>query len=127
LRIVRNYLLVFTGGGLGATARYWLSAAVYRWLPPDFPYGNLVVNISGCFVIGFLASALEERFIVTPALRIFLTVGILGGFTTFSSFSYEAVGLLRQSAYLSALWYIGGSLFGCLLATTAGLFAGRLL
>ena len=124
---MRNYLLVFAGGGIGAAARYWLSAIVYRWLPPDFPYGNLFVNISGCFAIGFLASALEERYLFAPSLRIFLTIGILGGFTTFSSFSYEAIGLLRESAIGPAVWYIGATMLGCLLATTVGLFAGRLV
>jgi CrcB protein len=124
---VKNYLLVFAGGGLGAAARYWLSAVVYRWLPSDFPYGNLLVNVSGCFIIGLLASALEERFIVDPSLRVFLTIGILGGFTTFSSFSYEAISLLRDASYLPALWYVVGTVAGCLAATIAGLMVGRLI
>jgi CrcB protein len=96
---LRNYILAFVGGGIGASARYYLSGAVYRWLPANFPYGNLAVNIIGCFVIGILMTSLEERFIVTPALRVFLTVGILGGFTTFSSFSYETVSLIRDGRY----------------------------
>ncbi len=121
---MKNYLLVFLGGGLGAGARYWLSGAVYKVLPSDFPYGNLAVNILGCFLIGVLLSLMEERFLVQPALRVFLTIGILGGFTTFSSFSYETVALLRDGQSMSAGINVLATVFGCLTATYAGsLFA----
>jgi CrcB protein len=61
--MLRNYLLVFAGGGIRASARYWLSGAVYRFLSTDFPYGNLVVNITGSFAIGLLMTLMEERFL----------------------------------------------------------------
>jgi CrcB protein len=125
--MLRNYLLVFTGGGIGASARYWLSGAVYRFLSNDFPYGNLVVNITGCFAIGLLMTLMEERFLSEPALRIFLTIGILGGFTTFSSFSYETIALLRDAEVLHASINILASVFGCLTATIFGMFVGRLV
>jgi CrcB protein len=125
--MLKNYILVFIGGGLGACARYNLSGIVYRWLPSNFPYGNLLVNISGCFVIGILMASLEERFFVVPELRIFLTIGILGGFTTFSSFSYETVALLRNGELYLGIVNAGVSLIGCLLATAIGMTIGKLL
>jgi fluoride exporter len=125
--MIKNYLLVFTGGGIGASVRYWLSGAVYQFLPSNFPYGNLVVNISGCFVIGLLMVILEDRFVSTPALRIFLAIGILGGYTTFSSFSYETIALLRDTEVLFASINICASIVGCLAATALGMFLGRLI
>jgi fluoride exporter len=124
--MMRNYILVFFGGGIGAVARYYLSGAVYRFLPADFPYGNLLVNISGCFAIGLLMTLMEERFLSEPSLRVFLTIGILGGFTTFSSFSFETIALLRDAEIFRATLNIAASVFGCLAATTLGLFIGRL-
>ena len=125
--MIKNYLLVFTGGGIGASARYYLSGAVYRFLQIDFPYGNLFVNITGCFTIGLLMTLMEDRFLSDPSLRLFLTIGILGGFTTFSSFSYETVALLRDAEILRASLNIFASVFGCLAATIFGMFIGRLL
>ncbi len=124
---VRNYLLIFLGGGIGASARYWLSGAVYRWLPTDFPYGNLVVNTSACFLIGALMTSLEDRFLIDPSLRMFLAIGILGGYSTFSSFSYETMALLRDGEVLRGLVNIGASVGGCLLATVIGTVVGKLL
>jgi fluoride exporter len=125
--MLKNYLLVFAGGGIGASARYWLSGAVYKFLPTDFPYGNLIINISGCFLIGLLMTLMEERFISAPSLRIFLTIGILGGFTTFSSFSYETIALFRDAEVFRASVNILVSVLGCLTATAVGMFIGRLL
>jgi fluoride exporter len=124
---LKNYFLAGFGGGLGAMTRYWLSGFVYRFLPTSFPYGNLVVNILGCFVIGVLMSSMQERFLVAPSLRIFLTIGILGGFTTFSSFSYETVSLLRDGELLRGCINVCASVFGCMLATYCGILSGRLL
>jgi fluoride exporter len=125
--MLKNYILVFTGGGIGASARYWLSGVVYRFLSTGFPYGNLIVNISGCFAIGFLMTLMEERFLAEPSFRIFMTIGILGGFTTFSSFSYETVALLRDAEFFRASINIIVSVFGCLSATMIGMFVGRFI
>ena len=122
-----NYVPVIIGGGLGAAARYFVSGAVYRWLPADFPYGNLVVNMSACFVIGVLMSSLQERFLIDPSLRVFLTVGILGGYSTFSSFSYETIELLQDGEVLSGTLNVFASLVGGLGATAVGLWVGKLL
>lgn len=124
---MKNYLLVFFGGGIGASARYWMSGAVYRILPIDFPYGNLVVNILGCFLIGLLMSVAQERFIIPPPYRVFLAIGILGGFTTFSSFSYETITLLEGGQVVTAGVNVVMTVLGCLSATYGGVVVGRLL
>ncbi len=124
---IKYFLLVFLGGGIGATGRYWMSGAVYRFLPPDFPYGNLAVNVVGCFLIGVLMSLAQERFIIPPAFRVFLAIGILGGFTTFSSFSYETVALFESGQLFTAAVNVAATVVGCLCATFAGIVLGRLL
>ena len=82
---------------------------------------------AGCFVIGLLMISLEERFLAVPSLRLFLTIGILGGFTTFSSFSYETLVLLRDGELFYAFGNIGLSLGSCLAATWIGMLVGRLI
>jgi CrcB protein len=124
---ITSYLLVFLGGGLGAVARYWLSAATYRFLPPEFPYGNLVVNVSGCVLIGVLMSITEERFIISPSMRLFFAIGILGGFTTFSSFSYETVALLRDGQILFGSLNVLATVLGCLAGTYLGFSIGKVI
>ena len=76
---MKQVLVVFAGGGLGAVARYWLSGAVYRFMSTQFPYGTITVNVLGCFCIGFLMSFFADRFLVNPDLRLFLTLGLLAG------------------------------------------------
>ena len=122
-----RYWLIFAGGGLGAVLRYWVQGLVYNRVGSGFPYGTVVVNIAGCFVIGLLMVSLEERFLATPALRLFLTVGILGGFTTFSSFSFETLALFRDGESALALANVGFSVLLCLCATWTGMKLGRLV
>ena len=123
---MQNYLLVFAGGGIGAAARYWLSGLVYQRLGSEFPSGTLLVNVIGCLLIGFLMSLFEERFVLYPSLRIFLTIGILGGFTTFSSFSFETMALLRDGELLYASANILLSVVVCLGGTWVGLTLGKI-
>lgn len=122
-----NVALVFLGGGIGAAARYGLQGLVYRFLPATFPYGTIAVNILGSFLIGFLMAFFEERFLVMPSLRVFLTIGVLGGFTTFSSFSYETVMLLRTGSYMLGGVNIVASVLTCLTATWIGMVLGKLV
>jgi fluoride exporter len=90
-------LWVGLGGFLGSTARYWLGGLLNQLSPRAlFPYETLVINVSGCLGIGFLAGLAEFRGVFSPELRLFLLVGILGGFTTFSTFGYETFQLLRD-------------------------------
>lgn len=98
-----SYLLIFIGAGLGGVCRYAMSISVQKlangWI---FPIGTFSVNMLGCLLIGFLAQLSESKGLFPGDQRLFLFVGILGGFTTFSSFGYETVQLLRDSEYLYA-------------------------
>jgi fluoride exporter len=124
---MREVMVVFLGGGLGAALRYGLSGSVYRLIPPTLPYGTLLVNVLGCLGIGFLMTFFEERFVVQPLLRVFLTIGVLGGFTTFSTFTFETIALLREGSVVSGVMNMTFSLVGCLLATVLGSTLGKLL
>ncbi|HKQ98102.1 MAG TPA: fluoride efflux transporter CrcB [Candidatus Polarisedimenticolia bacterium] len=88
-----NLILVGLGGAFGAVARYLLSGFVQARAGGSFPWGTLVVNVSGCFVMGLLAGLGEARGLMTPQMRALLVVGVLGGYTTFSAFGNETVGL----------------------------------
>jgi CrcB protein len=97
-------LLAGCGGFLGSIARYLLGGAVHRLVQaPVFPFGTLLVNVSGCLAIGVLGSLADLRGILSPEARVFLLIGVLGGFTTFSSFGYETFQLLRDGETLPAL------------------------
>ena len=120
-------LLVFLGGGIGTLARYWTSGVVYRLWGNNFPYGTYLENLAGCFLIGLLMTGFEERFIVNPSLRIFLTIGILGGFTTFSTFSFETISMMRDAEYFYACMNIGVTVVTCLGSTYLGTVIGKLL
>ncbi len=122
-----KYVLIFLGGGIGAALRYWMQGVVYSRTGTDFPYGTIAVNVLGCLVIGFLMVSLEERFLATPSLRLFLTIGILGGFTTFSSFSFETLALVRDGEMVRALANVGFTVISCLSATWAGMLVGKLV
>lgn len=122
-----DMLLVFAGGGIGATLRYWLSGSVYRFAGSDFPYGTIVVNVLGSLAIGFLMAFFEERFVVQPGLRLFLTIGVLGGFTTFSTFSYETLALMKELDLFQASANIVFTVLLCLGGCWIGNAIGRTL
>ena len=123
---MKEYILIFLGGGIGASARYWLGGLVHERLGSAFPYGTLAVNVLGCLLIGILMSTMEERFLASPQLRLFLTIGILGGFTTFSSFSYETIALLRGGEMLNAGLNVSAGIIACLSGTWLGVQLGKL-
>lgn len=99
---VNKLLLVGIGGFVGSIARYWVQGDTYKVSGPGFPYGTLAVNIVGCFLIGIVIVLTEERFLIIPEIRILLAVCVLGGFTTFSSFSYETIALIGGAEYFDA-------------------------
>ena len=104
-----NALLVGSGGFLGALVRYGLSGLVHRQVPlTTFPYGTLVVNLTGCFAIGVVSGLAESRQLFGPEFRTFALIGILGGFTTFSTFGNETFAMFRDEEYLLAASNIGG-------------------
>ncbi len=117
-------LAVAGGGALGSILRFWLATALYAWLGRAFPLGTLVVNVLGCFLIGLLTHGLLERG-VSPEWRAGLLIGVLGGFTTFSTFSWETVSLLLAGETLKAIVNIVLSVLLCLLATASGLWLAR--
>ena len=109
-------LVVGTGGFLGSAARYALSGLVHHGFPSiAFPVGTLAVNVLGCLIIGVLGGLLETRQLLGPTQRLFLLIGVLGGFTTFSTFSYETLGLLHAAEFgkslLNVLGHVGIGLF----------------
>jgi len=124
--IVYKVFLVGLGGCVGSIVRYWLQGIAYRWTGPGFPYGTLLVNIVGCFFIGLIMTLSEERFLINPEVRIFIAIGILGGFTTFSSFSYETLALVNGANYFAALGNILSSVVIGLTATWLGMVLARL-
>jgi len=116
-----NILLVGIGGFIGSVLRYLASGYVQQSTKSiDFPYGTLAVNVIGCFVIGFLAQLAESRGMFTSESRAFVFVGILGGFTTFSSFGNETLNLARDSQMMNALANVGANVILGLLAVWLG-------
>ncbi|MGH7855901.1 MAG: fluoride efflux transporter CrcB [Candidatus Binatia bacterium] len=120
-------LLVGAGGFLGSVGRYGLGRVVQRLGGADFPYGTLAVNVLGSFVIGLVVTLSLERGLVNATLRLFLTVGICGGFTTMSTFSYETLSLLGQGSTGAALGNVSATIILCLAGTWLGAAAGRLV
>ena len=113
-------LLVATGGALGSVARYALSTAVLRATGSLFPAGTFAVNVVGCFVFGLIAGAAEQRVQLEPELRVFLLVGVLGGFTTFSSYAFESFALIRDGQFFTAAVNIVGQVGAGLVGLWAG-------
>ncbi len=122
---MERYVLVMLGGALGAALRYGLGAWVQAWSGPGFPWSTFLINLSGSFVIGIVLR-LNLEGALSPEWRLFLAVGVLGGYTTFSTFSFETLTLVQQGEWLRALLYVGGSvLLGFLLVWVAYSWAGR--
>jgi CrcB protein len=125
---MHKILLVLLGGAVGTGCRYGLSSLVYHFVErPTFPYANLLINVSGSFLIGVLAEVFEARVLVSPAVRVALLTGVLGGYTTFSSFSFETFSLLRDGEWLLAALNAVGSVLLGLLAVWAGMRLAQLL
>ncbi len=118
-----NYLIVSLGAALGGGLRYWFSNIVYKYLPATFPYGTMLVNVLGSFILGLIMFHFDQRELLSPNVKIFLTVGFCGGFTTFSSFSYETIVLFRDSQFSSGLLNI----FLSLILSFAGLYLAYLI
>ncbi len=118
-----GYLIVFLGGGLGAALRHGVNLAALRLLGPNFPFGTLTVNVTGSIAMGLLAGYFAFRGDASQHWRLFLTTGILGGYTTFSAFSLDVAVLWERHAVLPAVAYVLASV----LLSVAGLFAGLFL
>jgi CrcB protein len=119
-----TYLLIALGGAIGSVARAWVGVMVVRLAGPTFPWGTMLINVVGSAVIGIVAATAlsPTRTLLTQEIRIFLMVGLCGGFTTFSSFSLQTFELLREGRALAALANIGLSVVLCILATAGAYF-----
>lgn len=124
---MKEIILVFIGGGLGSVARFSLGKWVNAFHNHHFPFGTLAVNIVACFVLGLVIGLADHKQIISPAARIFWTVGFCGGFSTFSTFSNETLYLLQNGFTASLILYIIISLLACVAAIYGGLFLGETL
>lgn len=121
-----GYLIVFAGAGIGGALRHGVNLASERLFGSGFPYGTLFVNIAGSLLMGLLAGYFATRAGIPQHVRLFLTTGVLGGFTTFSAFSLDAALLIERHAYWSAAAYMLGSVILSLVALFAGLSLFRI-
>ena len=124
---MKELFLVFVGGGLGSIARFSLGKWVNAFHNHHFPLGTLAVNIVACFVLGVIIGLADHKQIISPAARLFWTVGFCGGFSTFSTFSNETLYLLQNGFTASLLLYIVLSLILCVATIYGGLFLGESL
>lgn len=122
-----GYLWIGLGGFLGANARYILGNWIIVRTGGGWPYHTFLINVTGGLAIGFVLTLLNARFPGDPAWRLFLVVGFLGGYTTFSSYTFEALALLRSGAWLGACLYLLGSNLLGLIATLLGLLLAQAL
>jgi CrcB protein len=124
-----SYLWIAAGAALGGMLRYFLSGVAARLAGETFPWGTLLVNVTGCMFIGFFAALAgpEGRLILPPNIRLFVMTGLCGGYTTFSTFSYETLRLVQDGEWGYAGWNIAASVVLCLAGVWAGYQAAALL
>jgi fluoride exporter len=115
-------LIVFTGSGIGGVARYGMQTWIFRLYPFTFPLGTFIVNIIGCLLIGLFYALSEKGNLLSPEGRLALTTGFCGGFTTFSTFAYENMNLLRTGDYIYFGLYTLGSIIAGIVAVYLGIF-----
>ena len=118
-------LWISLGGAVGTAARYLLTGWIARSAGPGFPWGTLAVNAIGSFLLGLLMQVALGSASFSPTLRLTLAIGVLGGFTTYSTFNYETLRSLQDGAWLVALANLGATVLGCLLAGWLGFAVGR--
>ena len=111
---------IFAGGGLGALLRYGVISNISKILPSTFPYGTLTVNILGALLIGIVYSLLSQKISISENLKLFITIGFLGGFTTFSTFNLDFFQLIESSKIVAAIIYA----LGTFITTIIGFYAG---
>lgn len=122
-----RFLWICLGGAAGTGARYLLSGWLLRAAGPSFPWGTLAVNVIGSFLLGLIMQVSLTTGIVSPTLRLALTTGVMGGFTTYSTFNYETLQYLQQSEWLAAFTNVAVTLLVCLAAGALGVLGGKLL
>jgi CrcB protein len=123
--MIRNLLLVGLGGGLGSMARYLCQRWMNQLYPHHFPWGTFAVNITGCLLIGIFWGMSFRSFATNESWKLFLMTGLCGGFTTFSAFTLEGIGLMKENRMALFFLYIGASVITGLLATWIGMKISR--
>ncbi len=124
---MQNILAVFIGGGTGAVLRYLAGVLAVKVLNVNLPVSTFVVNIAGCFILGFLFALFVSKPDINPALKLALTAGFCGGLTTFSTFSLELFEMLKNAQYIQVLVYLISSLTVGLLAVWIGVNSAKLI
>jgi fluoride exporter len=122
---VERFLIICLGGSIGTGMRYLTGIAAARWFGADFPYGTLIVNVVGAFVIGLVQQLGTEALVIPDDTRLFLTTGMMGGLTTYSTFSYETVRLMETGAWHQAWINIVVTTTICLSLCFLGIAVGR--
>ncbi len=122
-----SFLWVALGGAIGSVLRFGVNLATPRLLGNDFPWATLTVNVVGSFLMGLLSAVLVDKFMDQPDLRLFLTTGVLGGFTTFSAFTLDVFGLIQRGENSVALVYAIASVMLSILAVFGGFMVARTL
>ena len=122
-----KFVNLVIGGAAGTVARYLLGGAVYRLMGTGFPYGTLIVNISGCFILGILASLSDKKFMLSPDTRLLLMIGFCGAFTTFSSLIFETDSLVRNGQAIRAGTNIFASVILGFVLFRLGTFLGEII
>ncbi|MFO7567267.1 MAG: fluoride efflux transporter CrcB [Enhygromyxa sp.] len=125
--MLRTILLVGSGGFIGSVLRYLLQYYMEKSLTSTFPWGTLIANIAGSFIIGMIFALAEKGNLMSAEWRIFLAVGICGGFTTFSAFAYNNFTMINEKAWSSLFLNIGGNLFLGILAVYLGVILIRMI
>lgn len=123
--VVVKLLLVCSGGALGTAARYLVNMGAARFIGAGFPYGTWTVNVLGCFLLGFLAQTFTPSDAASANLRLFLTTGFTGGFTTYSAFNQEALDFARDGAWAKCALYVVATLLLCALSGILGFTVAR--
>ena len=124
--MLRLFILGIAGAA-GTISRYLLGGWIHQLFGAEFPYGTLVVNISGCLAVGFLGTLAEERFLISPQIRTALLIGFLGAFTTFSSFAYETWSMFKNGEVFLAGINVLASVVVCFIGLMIGVFLARLI
>jgi CrcB protein len=122
-----KWLALIGGGTLGTLSRYLLGGAVHQWLGASFPYGTLIVNLTGCWLVGFLAALSDDKFALGPEARVFLMIGFCGAYTTFSTFMLETANLMKDGENLRAFMNIFLSVVLGFLALRIGIVTAKLI
>jgi|UniRef100_A0A7C4KJ20 CrcB protein len=126
-RSLETFLLISLGAVLGANLRYWVGGWAAERLGAQFPFGTLMINLTGSLILGFFLTLATQRFLIDPRWRVFFTIGFLGSYTTFSTYTYESVALMTTGHWVTGLLNLLGSALLGGLAAGVGVWLGRLV